>query len=297
MTFPRACAICGSTVATVTYRGPVRRGRFGEFVDGEVHRCAGCGVDSLGTAGMLDVDAYASSAYRELVGERSESSNFFDLHDSEQFAKIPLLRGVLKRGTIVLDVGCAAGSFLDFISGIAARTIAVEPATAYHASLRERGHEVFADLQSAGASVGANVDLAVSFSVIEHVEDPVGLLKGIRQLVKPGGSVLLSTPNRRDLLVQCGPDAYRSFFYRLVHRFYFDAASLGEVLTRASFAIETVRYHHRFGFANFVGWLRDGKPTADTGQVPLPAEFDDRWRLELQETGVADYLYIVARAC
>jgi SAM-dependent methyltransferase len=297
MTDRRDCPVCGSTEASVIYSGLIRRGRFGEFTEGVVYRCGSCAVDRLSAPGQLGVEDYETSAYRERVGEQADASSFFEVHDGEQFDKIPLLRGLLRRGDTVLDVGCAGGAFLDFIGGVAGRTVAVEPANGYHESLRERGHLVFADTAAAARELSEAVDLAVSFSVIEHVADPVDFLKGIRGLMTPDGALLLSTPNRSDLLLGCGPAAYRSFFYRLVHRYYFDAPSLTEVLRRASFKVETVRYKHRFGFTNFVNWLRDGRPTADAGMSVLPPAFDDRWRLELEDNGVADYLYVVARGC
>jgi 2-polyprenyl-3-methyl-5-hydroxy-6-metoxy-1,4-benzoquinol methylase len=297
MTDKDECPVCGSSEASLIFPGPIRRGRFGELTEGAVYRCGACGVDRLSAPGQLGVEDYETSTYRELVGERPDASNFFALHDEEQFGKIPLLRGLLRRGDTVLDVGCAGGAFLDFIAGVAGRTVAIEPATGYHESLRERGHLVYADTAAASRELSTSVDLAVSFSVIEHVGNPVAFLQGIRGLLRPDGVLLVSTPNRSDLLLRCGPPAYRSFFYRLVHRYYFDAQSLTEVLRRASFRVQTIHYKHRFGLANFVNWLRDGQPTGDAGVSVLPPAFDDRWRLELEANGVADYLYVVARGC
>jgi 2-polyprenyl-3-methyl-5-hydroxy-6-metoxy-1,4-benzoquinol methylase len=41
----------------------------------------------------------------------------------------------------------------------------------------------------------ASFDAAVSLEVIEHVEDQLGFLKEIARIVKPGGLVIVSTPN------------------------------------------------------------------------------------------------------
>lgn len=41
----------------------------------------------------------------------------------------------------------------------------------------------------------ASLDAAVSLEVIEHVEDQLGFLKEIARVVKPGGLVVVSTPN------------------------------------------------------------------------------------------------------
>jgi 2-polyprenyl-3-methyl-5-hydroxy-6-metoxy-1,4-benzoquinol methylase len=292
-----ACPVCGCTKTSVVYAGPVRRGRFGEYVDGVVHRCADCALDRLASAALLADEDYRTDAYRQLVGEGPDASSFFAVHDEEQFDKMPMLKHVVNRGDTVADVGCAAGAFLDLIGGMAGLTVGIEPAESYHQSLRERGHQVFSDLEAAAEVLESSVDLAVSFSVVEHVEDPLRFLKDIRRLVRPSGAFLVSTPNRDDLLLRCGAESYRSFFYRVAHRYYFDAGSLSEALRRASFAVETVRFRHRFGFTNFVAWLHDGRPIGESGPAVLSPDFDERWRHELESRGVADYLYVTARAC
>lgn len=44
----------------------------------------------------------------------------------------------------------------------------------------------------------AKVDLAVSYMVMEHVEDDVGFIQKISKYVQPGGSIILGVPGRRD---------------------------------------------------------------------------------------------------
>jgi SAM-dependent methyltransferase len=44
----------------------------------------------------------------------------------------------------------------------------------------------------------AKVDLAISYMVMEHVEDDVGFLETIAKFVKPGGNMIIAVPGRRD---------------------------------------------------------------------------------------------------
>jgi hypothetical protein len=93
-----------------------------------------------------------------------------------------------------------------------------------------------------------------------------------------------------------GGDTYRSFFYRSVHIHYFDAASLAATAKLSGFGSCKPMYHHRFNFANFAGWLREGRPTRNTGATPLGAAFDAHWKTTLESSGAADYLYALLRA-
>jgi len=130
--------------------------------------------------------------------------------------------------------------------------------------------------------------------VIEHVPDPVGVLGTIRSLLVPGGVAVISTPNAEELLLSVGSDAYRAFFYRIVHRYYFNAASLARAAGRAGFARCDVRFVQRFGFGNFVGWAVGHRPSGHAVS-PLGTAFDRLWRGALEDAGRSDYLYAFLR--
>jgi 2-polyprenyl-3-methyl-5-hydroxy-6-metoxy-1,4-benzoquinol methylase len=288
---PGVCSLCGSLTWQVLYQGPIRHGTFGVSVDATVFRCDGCGVGFLPSSVGLTPDYYAGREYRETVGEGTDAEAYFKLHDVEQLDRYPLMNRVPLRDRVVAEVGCAGGSFLDGVRGLASRTIAIEPAVAYHESLQRRGHATFPDLSAAGQAWKGKVDVAVCFSVIEHVADPVAFLRQIRDLMAPGGRLLLSTPNGRDILLEAGGDPYRAFFYRSVHSYYFDAASLQKAGSAAGFAGFEPTYIHRFNFGNFTGWLGQHKPTGNRSASVLGTRFDRIWKAELEESGRADYLY------
>ena len=258
---------------------------------GVVYRCARCGVTFLPPVIEDLKDYYQSGVYREDVGESPDAAEFFKLHDTEQLGKYGLLKGLPLRGKVIADVGCAGGSFLDGVRGFASVTIGIEPTVAYHDSLQQRGHIVYPDMTNALLEWRGRVHLVVCFSVIEHVEQPVGLLRDIRTLLAEGGCLLLSTPNQRDILLELGCEAYRGFFYRTAHVHYFDEISLRTAANAAGISSLEAKYIHRFNYANFIGWLRDKKPTGNKGQTVLGTAFDRRWQAVLEERGLADYLY------
>jgi 2-polyprenyl-3-methyl-5-hydroxy-6-metoxy-1,4-benzoquinol methylase len=288
---PGQCRICGSANWRQRYAGPIRHGTFGKFVDGIVYECDICGVGFLPSSIGLHPEFYDGTAYRHLVGEESVAENFFQVHDAEQLSRYGLLEGAPLRGRVIADVGCAGGSFLDGVRGFASATIGIEPSVVYHESLRGRGHHVFASPSDAAREWSGKVDVAVCFSVVEHVPNPVEFLRLIRTLLAPGGRLLISTPNAHDILLVIGSESYRQFFYRSVHAYYFDAASLRTAATAAGFGDVEAFFIHRFNFANFIDWLEHQRPSGNSATTPLGSRFDRIWKAELQESGHADYLY------
>lgn len=289
-----SCHICGASVRTPMYHGPIRVGRFGNVSDEPrtVWRCGGCGAGYLDHRSAID---YESSEYRELVDGAQSAAHFYALHDPEQADKLRFVGAERLRDRVVADVGCGAGSFLDLAKGVAAATLAIEPTRAYHETLSARGHVVFSYAEQVAVEWVGSVDLALCFSVVEHVQDPVALLRGIRRLLKGDGRLVLSTPNARDWLLELMPEEYAAFFYRLVHQWYFDAASLERLALRAGFSACTVTHVHRFDLSNLFLWLRDRRPTG-MGRVAVSASLDAAYARWLESTGRSDYLFATLEA-
>lgn len=281
-----AGSICRSPERELLYSGPIRIGRFGEITSElrNVWLCRGCGAARL-EAEAID---YVSNDYRDRVAGGGAEGDFYRIHDGEQAEKLARLGTAGLRGAVLLDVGCGAGSLLDLARGYCRATLGVEPSISLREAAAAKGHAMFPDCSQLPAEWRGGVDHAVCFSVIEHVEDPLALLREIHAL-KPGGRLLLSTPNRLDWMLELLPE-YVRFFYRLVHRWYFDAKSLSALVRLAGFDQVEVSHAHRFDVSNAVLSLRDKQPTG-LGKLSIPPIADDMLRRLLQATGRADYLY------
>ena len=250
-------------------------------------RCGGCAVERLDEAFCPPAEIYETDAYRAKLQE----GDYFKTHDELQIYTQAALAPHSLRGAAVADVGCAGGALLDHYRGVASRLVAIEPSNLYHASLRERGYDVHRYAAGA-AKAGVRVDYAFSIQVIEHVANPRTFLQDIGRLLGPGGRALISTPNRDDILLKLLPQDYASFFYRVVHRWYFDCASLAQCAELAGLQATRVRYVHRYPLSNALAWLRDRRPQG-RGRLPGITELgDELWSDYLVQTGQTDCLYM-----
>jgi len=276
------------------FEGRIREGKFGQITSQsysvwELERVR------LGFLHPFPQVNYTDESYRMAVNDSASIEQYFKLHADQQPGHLSLFQDKLEKGQTVADCGCGGGALLDLVKQqTGGRTVAIEPFAGYHQSLAARGHEVHATVEAAAnAGCAGSVDVALSFHVIEHVDDPLAYLGEIRRLVRPGGIAVVLTPNWDDILMKVDPRRMEPFFYRRVHNYYFTAASLAWVGQRAGWQPAGDIFYHEFGLANTLLWLRDGKPSGHTPCPGVDASADAFWRAYLERTGQANNVGIM----
>jgi hypothetical protein len=113
----------------------------------------------------------------------------------------------------------------------------------------------------------------------------------------PDGEVLISTPNRNDILMDLLPEVFPSFFYRVVHRWYLTAEALAACAVAAGYEVVDTRFVHRYGMANTLLWLRDRKPHSRKRLSDITPLADDLWSAYLAQSGKSDCIYMRLKPC
>ncbi|SFP29375.1 Methyltransferase domain-containing protein [Amycolatopsis arida] len=133
-----------------------------------------------------------------LTGERTvpgvpEENYWFRRHEAAYLALLPYCAGAT-----VLEAGCGEGYGAGLIARHAARVLALDydPPTAEHvARCYPEVDVVRGNLAFLPVATGA-VDVVANFQVIEHLWDQAGFLRECRRVLRPGGRLLVTTPNR-----------------------------------------------------------------------------------------------------
>ncbi len=197
-----ACPICGSSRTRVHLSGLYddRYGFPGRF---DLLECGDCDHRFLATAfspgelGRLYTDYYPRSSldldawqpHRELGWLRTRLNR----EHSAVFRWVP-------RNCRVLDVGCGFGESLGYHRARGCEVAGIEADENIERVGRKFGFEVKVGLFSAADYPPAHFDYVTLDQVIEHSAAPLQLLRDAAAVLKPGGTVLLGTPDARSLL-------------------------------------------------------------------------------------------------
>jgi len=281
------CEICGGTFNEI-YSGTIRDGAYGGCKSHAIiYECTDCKVQRLREEDCIPDEFYETGQYRKQLEESLESKKAIIEQDRMWRHTLQELPLKYLRNANIIDVGCGAGSLLDMLKNVSSSQIGIEPCTPYLESLAERGYKVYPSVSKAIEDGERMIDYGFSIQVIEHVKNPVEFLKEIRKLINPQGRLLISTPNRNDILMTLLKDKFYQFFYRTQHRWYFDEYSVIKCAELAGFTVKNVKFVHRYGMANTLYWLRDGKPQGNLPMEGIDNMQDALWKASLEKKSKA----------
>ncbi len=189
------CLVCAGLTQAVGDRFDDRYGYPGCYV---VHRCAGCGHMQMAVSmspqqiASLYTDYYPRSERTlddwQPPGEETGVRAWWSGTRASAFRWVP-------PGVRVLDIGCGFGESLGYhrargcdAHGVEADANIVRVAQRYGLNAR---HGLFDATQYAADSF----DFVTLDQVIEHMADPQALLEGVHRILKPGGRLVVATPN------------------------------------------------------------------------------------------------------
>jgi 2-polyprenyl-3-methyl-5-hydroxy-6-metoxy-1,4-benzoquinol methylase len=119
-------------------------------------------------------------------------------HPAIHATVLRLLESRGARGTVA-DVGCGTGDFCGPASALFERIIGIDAVRYPGLPAAIEWH--CADVDDAALPLEtSSVDAAVAIEVIEHVENPRALCRELARVTRPGGHVVVSTPNQSSLL-------------------------------------------------------------------------------------------------
>ncbi|HEX4998862.1 MAG TPA: class I SAM-dependent methyltransferase, partial [Terriglobia bacterium] len=191
----RSCDVCGAENPRSILESPA--------LDGPLVECRNCGLKYVGRRrSALTFDGHSGAADDTVERLRAANVGFQHLRLEEEHRlarlnarwRLDLIRRIRPSGRLI-EVGAARGDFL-----AEAResfdVFAVEPNPELAASAKTVAPTHCGVVETAPqAAPWTDFDVAVSFHVIEHVDSPSAFVAAIAARLKPGGLLVLETPD------------------------------------------------------------------------------------------------------
>jgi len=253
---------------------------------------------------------YKSDGYRREHHSRlDEEYRIENLHRDNLLLAKERLSFYLDRASIVgnkiLDFGCADGAFLVCAKERGFDIVGIEVNEDSRQFLSEKDICCRASLED----VSEDIDTVTMFHVLEHVRDPMVLLRSLASRFS-GCQLIIEVPNIDDILLQ-DPDCreiFKAFWFRDAHIFNFSLRSLEQF--SEIFSEYSLGCRHEFGIANFFKWKYSlagsnhslqafstdiGKELGDHLLDTGSNEIDEIWKKTLSECGKGSSIFIEGR--
>ena len=215
----------------------------------KVRLCSGCGLgytsprlDGARIHEIYDSTYFSSDSAKDFGYESYEGDVSGYLRTFEK--KSRLLRPYLPAGASILEVGCAAGYFLATMRDQGFDVHGVEVSSAILDTARARfglGNLHAGRLEDAPLPP-QHFHLVAMWDVIEHLADPVEVLRRCRSLLRDDGVLVLQTQDVASLARRMLGRKWHHF-KQLEHIYHFSPSTMATLLERAGF--EPVRLTRR----------------------------------------------------
>lgn len=273
----------------------------------DVCACETCGLVFLRPVQIKQKrasDFYTEGKFRNLprtklgLMEHSRADEIFEGRIGQATRRLSRMLPYLRPEMSLLEVGCSAGSFISVAKSHFCKCTAIELDSGFAKYTRERQDvEVLeTPIEDLSESDGP-YDVICMWHVLEHLADPVEVLRKLAGKLNADGILFVEVPNVYDpLLTVWKNKTFEKFYYQEPHLYYFAPDTLRAVFEKAGLVVD-VSPVQIYSLINNLRWALFGQP-----QKNQPANkwdhiniLDKLYRRWLVGSGKTDTLFAIAK--
>lgn len=273
------------------------------FVDffGEIRDVPGVGVLKCEGCGMVkhaqDLRSHVDYSRGSMHDWSKGYNDVLEQPENDRGRRLEAVNRILKslkpsESFSILDYGCGSGDFIVSLEGVGSDLVGFDPDfKSYEKNRAMHSSILFTD--KLDTLQEKSFDLIILFHVLEHFYNPVEELANLKNLLSPGGRILIETPSANDaLLTLYACEEFARFTFWSHHPFVYTSKAIEFLAAEAGLKIVTNSQVQRYGLENHLFWLAQGKPGGHDewrflSSPTLAKEYEKR----LVSLGVADTLW------
>ena len=277
------CYLCGSKKY---FR---REGKVRDNPAIDILECESCGLVFLSEQHTSDVFYTQGGMHnQQKVYELTGRTDF--INDMYKFNRARLefvLDSII--GKDIVDFGSGYGGFLIQAKPFAKSVLGIELESQVKPVYESHGIPLASSLKEVLSKPltggGGKYDLLTAFHVIEHLQDPITILKQLASLLKENGKMIIEVPNANDALLSIYKNkAFSEFTYWSPHLYLYNPHTLRKLGEKAGLKVDFVKCIQRYPLSNTLHWLSNGLPA---GQKIWGGFLDSKILQESYESALA----------
>jgi 2-polyprenyl-3-methyl-5-hydroxy-6-metoxy-1,4-benzoquinol methylase len=244
------CYLCGSKNIELLHKGT----RDNKNID--VLKCPECNLVFLSSFDHIENGFYEGSGMHD--NGRIDIVTWRNNTYEDDARRSDLLKECITDKD-VLDFGCGNGGFLQCSEKYTKRVCGIEIERAARQELNEHGYTVWEDIEQCDQKF----DIITMFHVLEHLPDPIVLLKKLSSKLKDNkqSQLIIETPNSEDALLSLYQSKeFADFTYWSPHLLLYSQENINILAKKAELKVKWVKQVQRYPLANHLHWLSVGLP-------------------------------------
>lgn len=200
----------------------------------------------------------------------------------------------------IIDFGCGNGGFLRLVKHHNKNNICVgvdlNEEVIDHLNNHENGVYACNDINYIPKSCPNTFDVITLFHVLEHLSDPITILKKLKTKMNKDSTLIIEVPSATDILLtkyDCKP--FKEFTFWSEHLILYTHESLNRLLEKCQFKHIQIINEQRYNLLNHIQWLSKGLPGGHNCESTKINLILNEYNQHLKENNLTDTLIALCK--